>query len=101
MGPFWDYWYFHLPNYALAALMWTTLGRFVLGLFVPLDWDNYIWRMFRRLTDPILTATGWITPRFVPYTLLPPIAVFWIIVLRFAFFILMFKLGLNPPALPG
>ena len=31
------YWYFHLPNFILAALMYTMLGRFLLGLIVDAD----------------------------------------------------------------
>ena len=29
---FWSYWYYHLPNFVLAALMYTLLGRALLGL---------------------------------------------------------------------
>ena len=32
--PILTYWYFHLPNFILAALMYTLLGRAVLGLVV-------------------------------------------------------------------
>ena len=100
-NPFWQYWYFHIPNYLLAALMYTLLGRFLLGLFVPPDWDNYIWRFFRRLTDPVLAAVAVITPRFMLPGLMPLVAVFWLIVLRLAYWVLLVQLGLAPPlALP-
>ena len=100
-NPFWQYWYFHIPNYLLAALMYTLLGRFLLGLFVPPDWDNYIWRFFRRVTDPVLAAVAVITPRFVLPGLMPVVAVFWLIVLRLAYWVLLVQLGLAPPlALP-
>ena len=42
MPDVWSYWYFQVPNFVLAALVYTLLGRFVLGFFVPADWDNYI-----------------------------------------------------------
>lgn len=42
----WTYWYFHLPNFVLAALMYTLLGRALLGLSGQPDPDNYIWRFF-------------------------------------------------------
>jgi len=29
------FWYFHLPNYVLAALMYTLIGRFILGMIAP------------------------------------------------------------------
>ena len=30
-NPFLTYWYYHLPNFVLAALMYTLLGRVLLG----------------------------------------------------------------------
>ncbi|TIV11798.1 MAG: YggT family protein, partial [Mesorhizobium sp.] len=47
MNDFWSYWYFHIPNFILAAVMYTLMGRLLLGLFVPESWDNYIWRFFK------------------------------------------------------
>lgn len=95
-NPFWHYWYFHLPNYLLAVLLYTLLGRFVLGLMVPPDSSNYIWRFFRRLTDPVLAATGFITPRFIGPFLLPLVGVFWLTVLRIALLAGLFAAGLAP-----
>ena len=54
--PLLAYWYFHLPNFVLAALMYTLLGRAVLGLIVGPDSSNYIWRFFCRITDPVRRA---------------------------------------------
>jgi len=42
--PILTYWYFHLPNFVLAALMYTLLGRALLSLFLDPDSSNYIWR---------------------------------------------------------
>ena len=70
-NPFWTYWYFHVPNYLLAAVLYTLLGRFLLGLFVPPDWNNYIWRFFCRVTHPVLAAVAWVTPVFVHSAFLP------------------------------
>ena len=50
------YWYYHLPNFILAALMYTLLGRVLLGLIVGPDSGNYIWRFFCRVTDPVVAA---------------------------------------------
>ena len=54
--PILTYWYFHLPNFVLAALMYTLLGRALLGLIVEPDSQNYIWRFFCRITDPVVAA---------------------------------------------
>ncbi|GBD43695.1 hypothetical protein HRbin40_01174 [bacterium HR40] len=100
MDYFLTYWYFHLPNYVLAAVFWTMLGRFLLGLFVPLDWDNFIWRFFRLLTDPVLALIRPLTFGLVPEGLLPLVAAFGLVVVRFAYWVLLFRLGWAPP-LPG
>jgi hypothetical protein len=57
------YWYFHLPNFILAALMYTMLGRVLLGLMVDADSPNYIWRFFCRITDPVVAVVALVTPK--------------------------------------
>jgi uncharacterized protein YggT (Ycf19 family) len=90
------HWYYFVPQYALAVLMWTMAGRFLLGLFAPQDWGNYIWRFFRRLTDPVLALVGRITPSFVIEPLMPLVALWWLLVLRIGFEVAMGGLGLRP-----
>ena len=57
------YWYFHLPNFMLAALMYTLLGRALLALFLDPDSSNYIWRFFCRITDPVVAVIALVTPK--------------------------------------
>ena len=99
-GVFWAYWYFHLPNYVIAALIYTLLARVVLGLFVPHDWPNYIWRFFVRATNPVLAVVGLITPRIGHGTFLPVFAIFWLAVLRLTLWLALTSAGLLPQA-PG
>lgn len=94
--PFWDLWYFHIPNYLLAALFYTMIARFGMGLFIPHDWPNYIWRWFLRLTDPVLRATALLTPGFIQGAYLPLFALIWIALLRIALFLLMLSTGAIP-----
>jgi uncharacterized protein YggT (Ycf19 family) len=56
-------WLYLVPNFILAVLMYTLLGRVLLGLFVPTDSPNYIWRFFCRLTDPVVAVVSMMTPR--------------------------------------
>jgi YggT family protein len=91
-----SYWYFHLPNYLLAVLGYTLLARFILGFFVAPDWNNYIWRFFRRLTDPCLVGVACITPRQIPGIVLPVIAAFWTFLLRYLWFFMLWRAGLTP-----
>lgn len=76
------HWYFHLPNYVLAILLWTMVGRFILGLFVHPDWPHPIWQAFRRVTDPVLRLTGRLSPSFMVEPLLPLVAIFYLFLLR-------------------
>ncbi|MEX2201201.1 MAG: YggT family protein [Dongiaceae bacterium] len=93
---FWQHWYFHLPNFVLAALVYTLLGRFVLGFFLPPDSQNYIWRWFCRLTDWLLPIVAFITPRYVMFLFLPLIAAFWLTLLRFALLLWLALTGSLP-----
>jgi len=61
--PILSYWYYHLPNFMLAALMYTLLGRVLLSLFIEPDSPNYIWRFFCRITDPVVALVAAVTPR--------------------------------------
>jgi hypothetical protein len=88
--PFW------VPLYALAVLAWTSVGRFMMQVFVAPDSPNYIWRFFRLLTDWWLRAIRTITPLYVSPFYLPLLAALWAFALRFVFAITMFALGLAP-----
>jgi uncharacterized protein YggT (Ycf19 family) len=81
-NPFWQHWYFHLPNYALAVLVYTLIGRFLLSLILAPHTRNYIQRWFVRLTDPVLRIVRVITPELVPQPVLPLVAVVWLTLLR-------------------
>jgi hypothetical protein len=58
-----SYWYYYVPDYLLAVLMYTLLGRALLGLVVEPDSTNYIWRFFCRITDPVVAAVALVTPK--------------------------------------
>jgi uncharacterized protein YggT (Ycf19 family) len=79
-----DYWYYHLPNFVLAALMYTLLGRVLLGLFLDPDSKNYIWRFFVRFTDPIVSLVATVTPKAAPSVVLWLFGVVWLFWLRVA-----------------
>lgn len=99
-GIWWPYWYFHFPNYVLALLFWTLIGRFLFELFLPPDSPNYIFRWFRRLTDWLMRPVAFITPAIVPRLALSPIAAFWIAIARVVFFVALFAAG-HVPRVPG
>ena len=90
------YWYYHLPNFALAALMYTMLGRVLLGLFVPPDSSNYIWRFFCRITDPVVSAVAFITPKTTAPVVVWLFGVVWLFWLRVLLLYVFLVLGAVP-----
>ena len=92
------YWYFHLPNFVLAVLMYTMLARAVLGLMVSPDSPNYIWRFFCQITDPFVRVVAAVTPKACPPVIIWLFAVVWLFWLRLILFIVFNLLGLAPTA---
>lgn len=94
--PFLPYWYYHLPNFVLAAIMYTLLGRVLLGFFVDTDSPNYIWRFFCRLTDPVIGMLEHITPRAAPPVVLWLFGFVWLFWLRVLLLMLFLAIGALP-----
>ena len=90
------FWYFHLPNFVLAALMYTLLGRVLLGFIVDADSTNYIWRFFCRVTDPVIALVALVTPKAVPTILVCLFGVVWTFWLRVALLNLFLVFGAVP-----
>ncbi len=96
--PFWSLWYFQVPNYVLAVFMYTLLARLVLGLLVPAQSTNYIWRWFVRLTDPLLRLVSFITPMTLLVGIVVALAFIWVLVARLALYVLFTRLGMDASA---
>ena len=92
------HWYFHLPNFVLAALMYTLLGRVLLGFIVPHDSQNYIWRFFCRITDPFVALITPLTPKAVAPVVLWLFGVVWLFWLRVGLLYVFLLLGAVPRA---
>ena len=75
-------WLYLAPNFILAALMYTLLGRAMLGLFVPPDSPNYIWRFFCRVTDPVIAVISLVTPKAAVPVVVWLMGVVWLFWLR-------------------
>ncbi|MCC6888174.1 MAG: hypothetical protein IT536_06530 [Hyphomicrobiales bacterium] len=95
-SPFWTDWYYHLPNFVLAALMYTLLGRALLGLIVQPDDSNYIWRAFCRLTDPVVKAVALVTPKAAAPVVVWLFGVVWLFWLRVFMLATFLALGVAP-----
>jgi len=101
MGDFWSYWYLHIPNFILAAVMYTLLGRLILGFFVPENWDNYIWRAFRLITDPVVRVVRFVTPAILSHQVVLVFGVLWMMVARIGWLLVLLNLGLVPSGAQG
>jgi len=96
MNPIFQYWYFHLPNFILAAVMYTLIGRLLLSFFAPPDWKNYIWRAFVTITNPVLRPVRFMTPAVLPDLVVLIFAALWLMLIRVGFFALLANLALLP-----
>ena len=56
---------FTVPNYILAVLTYTMLGRFVLSLLFANRPDVVIYKVFVQITDPVVKAVRVVTPAMV------------------------------------
>jgi YggT family protein len=94
--PIWGYLYFHLPNFILAAVMYTMLGRAVLGLIVEHDSKNYIWRGFCAITDPFLKVIAHVTPKATAPVVLWLFGFVWLFWLRVILLVIALQFGVLP-----
>jgi hypothetical protein len=95
-NPILTYWYFHLPNFILAALMYTLLGRAILGLILEPASTNYIWRFFCRVTDPVVAVVAVITPKVAAPVIVWLFGVVWLFWLRVLLLNVFLVLGVVP-----
>ena len=95
-NPIFTQWYFQVPNFILAALMYTLLGRVILGLITDNNSKNYIWRFFCRITDPFVNLIAPLTPKAVSLPVVWLFGVVWLFWLRVGLLILFATIGAIP-----
>jgi YggT family protein len=93
---FFTYWYFHIPNLVLAALIYTLIGRYLLALFFRNKPDAVILKVFASITDPPLKAVRAITPAIVPNALVMVFAIAWLMAARMFWFLTCVAAGMRP-----
>ncbi len=92
---FLTYWYYHVPDLILAALIYLLLARLLLVLIWGADSDKLMVRVLERVTDPVLESVAAITPRAVPRGLVIAFAVVWLVTARLALFIAVTARGVR------
>lgn len=89
------HWYYHLPNLAMAAMMYTLAGRYVLELVFARRPDVVILKVFRSVTDPVLRVVRAITPRIVPDGVVIVFTAAWLMALRMVWFLTCVAFGMR------
>jgi hypothetical protein len=80
-----------VTDYVLGMVMWTLIGRFGMGIFLPENSSFFFMRFFVRATNPLLKAFGPITPGFLIQPMVP-LYVAWFFFM-FRFYVMPWLLG--------
>ena len=70
-------------DYILGAIMWTLIGRFGMGIFLPENSSFFFMRMFVRTTNPLLKLFAPITPSFLIPPMVPLYVAWFFFMIRF------------------
>ena len=81
-------------DYALGMVMWTLIGRFAMGLFLPQDSDWFFMKVFVKMTDPFMRIFRPITPGFLIEPMVPLFVAWFFYMIRFYVIPPLFGYGL-------
>jgi hypothetical protein len=89
------YWWYHVPNLAMAALIYTLMGRYLLELFFAKRGDAVILRVFRGATDWFVRLVRAITPAIVPNGVVVVFGIVWLMAARMFWFLTAVAAGMR------
>ena len=72
-----------ISDYLLGVVMWTLIGRFAMGIFLPEDSTFFFMKFFVKSTNPILKVFKPITPSFLIQPLVPIYVAWFFFMIRF------------------
>ena len=70
-------------DYLMGVVMWTLIGRFAMGIFLPEDSSFFFMRFFVRSTDPLIKVFKPITPEFLIQPFVPIYVAWFFFMIRF------------------
>ena len=70
-------------DYLLGVVMWTLIGRFAMGIFLPEDSSFFFMKFFVKSTNPLLKVFSPITPSFLIKPLVPIYVAWFFFMIRF------------------
>ena len=89
------YWWYHIPNLLLAALIYTLIGRYLLEIVFAKKPDAVILRVFRSVSDPIVNLVRYITPAIVPGGIVVVFSICWLMAARMFWFLTAVVFGMR------
>ncbi|MDX2287417.1 MAG: hypothetical protein NW217_01165 [Hyphomicrobiaceae bacterium] len=91
---FTTYWWFHVPNLLMAAMIYSLIGRYALELAFQ-GKSPVIVTVFRTITDPVVKAVRFITPAIIPSGLVVVFAIVWLMAARMFWFLTAVAAGMK------
>lgn len=70
-------------DYIMGMVMWTLIGRFAMGIFLPEDSSFFFMRVFVKYTNPLINLFKPITPAFLIRPLIPLYVAWFFYMIRF------------------
>ena len=70
-------------DYSLGVVMWTLIGRFAMGIFLPENSSFFFMRFFVRATNPVIKFFALLTPSFLIQPLVPIYVAWFFFMVRF------------------
>ncbi len=70
-------------DYLLGVVMWTLIGRFAMGIFLPEDSSFFFMKAFVKMTNPVIKVFAIVTPSFLVQPLIPIYVAWFFFMLRF------------------
>jgi len=70
-------------DYTMGVVMWTLIGRFAMGIFLPEDSSFFFMKFFVKSTNPIIKLFKWITPSFLIQPFVPLYVAWFFFMARF------------------
>jgi len=72
-----------ISDYLMGVVMWTLIGRFAMGLFLPEDSTFFFMKFFVKSTNPILKVFKPVTPSFLIQPFVPLYVAWFFFMVRF------------------
>ena len=72
-----------ISDYLLGMVMWTLIGRFAMGIFLPEDSQFFFMRFFVKSTNPLIRVFKPITPGFLIQPFVPLYVAWFFFMFRF------------------